>query len=65
MNGQRAREKMRSHWTRMRQNRSAYAASYDAWTVSSVKRIGFGISTGIVQMWTGSFMSSRIAMTSR
>ena len=43
MNGQRAREKTRSHWTRMRQNRSACAGSYDAVRpCPRSKRIGFG-----------------------
>src|SRR5829696_9024834 len=50
--------------TRMRQNRFAYAGSYEAWTVSSSNRTGSGISTGIGQMRTGRFISVSVRITS-
>jgi hypothetical protein len=49
----------------MRQKRFAHSGSYEWWTVSSSKRIGEGISTGIGQIRTGSFIASSVAMVSR
>src|SRR5260221_8041163 len=48
---------------KMRQHRFAKTGSYDAWTVSSVNRIGVGISTGIGQIWTPSPISESSART--
>jgi len=49
---ERARLNTRSQFTRMCQNALTSSRSYDLCTVSSVKRIGFGISTGIGQILT-------------
>ena len=65
MNWHRTSFNTRSLWARMRQTRFAYFRSYEWWTLSSSKRIGEGISTGIGQIFTAKPMSPSKSMTSR
>src|SRR5271154_1821213 len=56
--------KIESTETRIRQNRLAYSGSYEACVRSFSNPIGFGISTGIGQIFTAIPIARRVDITS-